>query len=193
MAAMKRAISWTATILMVAVLLAFVAVAGLILAGYRPETIISGSMSPRLERGYLVFAKATPASQLRVGQIITFQNPNKPKGHTVTHRINKIVQTPTGPIFRTKGDANPYLDPWNLRIQKDAGLFAFAIPYVGSLSFLVGSEVGYALLLAIPILILMIFGLIKLWSSPASKDGEAEPKTAPPPSSEELFGYPREV
>lgn len=191
--ALKRATSWTATILLVAVLLVFVALAGLILTGYKPEVIVSGSMRPMLDRGSLVFVRPTPATKLKVGQIISFQHPFKKKAYLVTHRIHTLRQTPGGPVFTTKGDNNPTPDPWNLQLHKEAGLYAFSIPYVGKLSFLVGTTSGYIILFAIPMLLLMIFGLVKIWTSPPPSDEDEESPSPPPATGVPVFGYPREV
>ena len=178
---------------MVAVLLVFLALAGLILTGYKPEVIVSGSMRPMLDRGSLVFVKPTSATKLKVGQIISFQHPLKKEAHLVTHRIDTRRETPQGPVFTTKGDNNPTPDPWNLRLNKEAGLYTFSTPYVGKLSFLVGTTSGYIILFAIPILLLMIFGLVKIWSSPAPSDEEEGFPQIPPVTDVPALGYPREV
>jgi signal peptidase len=170
----KRAISGTATIILVAVLLAFVAFAALTVKGYKAEVVTSGSMSPMLERGYLIFAKPTPPSQLKKGQVITFQDPTR-DNRLVTHRITKVTQSAQGPVFQTKGDANQTRDPWDLRIKNQAGVYTTKVPYVGNLSFLVRSRDGFIILLGIPLILLVAFAMMKIWApakqSPAVTEG----------------------
>ncbi|MBJ7346937.1 MAG: signal peptidase I [Thermoleophilaceae bacterium] len=154
---------------MVAALLALVALAGMVLAGYKPEVIVSGSMEPKFFRGTLIFVRPTPAAQLRKGDIITFQNPYKPDHHFVTHRIDAVEQSPQGRAFRTRGDNNQSQDPWLLQVDHEAGLYAYDVPYVGKLSFLVHSRLGYLLLCGLPILLLAFVLLVKVWTVPSVK------------------------
>jgi signal peptidase len=168
----KRAFSGAATILMVAALLAFVAFGVLTAKGYKAEVVQSGSMSPMLERGYLIFVKPTPASQLKNGQVITFQDPNKAT-RLITHRIIKVSQDARGPVFETKGDANHTPDPFKLQVKNEAGLYQTKVPYVGNLSFLVRTRDGFILLLGIPLILLVAFAMIKIWA-PAKQPAVTE-------------------
>jgi signal peptidase I len=71
----------------------------------------SGSMSPTIPVGSLVITTRAPAEALRVGDVIVFRRPDRP-GTTVVHRIADIAQTPDGPAFLTRGDANNAIDGW---------------------------------------------------------------------------------
>ena len=97
------------------------------LQGDRLLVVTSGSMAPEIQAGdSIVIRQVTSASQLRLGQIITFYPTGSPK--LVTHRIvglaNVVRVDGTGrpvldgsgqpvrdPYVRTKGDANPVPDP----------------------------------------------------------------------------------
>src|SRR5437763_8440391 len=58
------------------------------LLGFQRYVITGGSMTGTIDRGSLVFDKAVPVSQLRVGDVITYTPPasSSPTGR-VTHRI----------------------------------------------------------------------------------------------------------
>jgi signal peptidase len=71
----------------------------------------TGSMRPELPVGSLIVSRRVPASQLHVGDVVSFVRPGV-EGGLVTHRIVKIEQGPHGPQFQTQGDANPEPDSW---------------------------------------------------------------------------------
>lgn len=164
----RKFVSAAVTICLVAAAAALLSLAFLIIAGYKPQVVKSGSMRPMLERGSLVFVKPTPAAELAVGDVITFQNPIKGGKELVTHRIVAVKNTQQGRVFETKGDANVTRDPWIVKMDKDAGLLAFDVPYVGQLSFLVHSRNGYIVLFALPLALLAMIALWRIWfASPA--------------------------
>lgn len=165
-----RLISGAATIILVAALLAFGALATAIVSGLKPAVVKTGSMRPLLRPGTLILVKPTPASQLRIGDVITFTHPDKPSKGLVTHRIVKIQRENGQLVFRTQGDANDAPDTWRLKLRKDAGRLKFHVHEVGRLSFLVRTKQGYLALLGIPVLILSLIALMKIWRTPEAAD-----------------------
>lgn len=205
-----RIVNGAATTVLVAALLALGVLAVTIVLGLKPGVVKTGSMEPMLARGTLIVVKPTMANKLKVGDVITFTDPDRPAKGLVTHRIYKIEQVNGRPIFTTKGDANPTPDPWKLKLQKDAGLLKFHVKKVGYLSFLVRSKTGYLLLLGIPVLLLSLVALMRIWAPPKNEPGaaaEAEAENTPdaPAASEapeaaaprlelvEQLGYPTEA
>lgn len=107
------------------------AYAGLLLAGYRPVVVYSGSMEPELGVGSLAFVESVPAADIATGDVITFTDPYQP-ARLVTHRVVEVVDRPEGGLaYRTKGDANAHRDPWAIALPAEAGRTAFDVPYVG--------------------------------------------------------------
>lgn len=188
-----RIVNWAATIILVAALLALTALGAAIATGLKPAVVKTGSMRPNYPPGTLILVKPTPAAQLKLGQVITFTDPDDPKRGLVTHRIVKIEQVKGRPIFTTQGDANPAPDTWRLKLASDAGLLKHHVPKVGKLSFLVRTKEGYLALLGIPVLLLSLIALMKIWGpggAPAEGEGSgAEADTQPKPKREK----PREV
>ena len=99
----------------------------LMLAGYRPVVVYTGSMEPSLRVGSLAFLEKTPSSTLQKGDVITFTDPYQP-GRLVTHRITQTIERPEGRAYRTKGDANPAADPWTISLPAQAAQVAFDVP-----------------------------------------------------------------
>ena len=131
----------------------------------------SGSMRPGIPVGALVVATRTPASELHVGDIIVFNRPGQP-GEMVTHRIFAIEDSPSGPQFVTKGDANSVPDPWRVSVSGDGWKYKYSAPWVG---YAVGYlRVGLASIGARGALVIigMVVALYAIWRNPKA-DAEA--------------------
>ena len=87
--------------------LALVLSAGAALADVRPLVVRSGSMAPALPVGSLALARPAEASQVRLGETVSWVNAD---GTRVTHRV--VASEGHGPDRRlvTRGDANRATD-----------------------------------------------------------------------------------
>lgn len=132
--AAARVGSAVSSLLMLAVLLASAGYLVPSLMGYQRYIITGGSMTGTYDRGSIVFEKARPSAALAVGDVITYLPPAS-SGVTdlVTHRIvRKTAAADGGFVFRTKGDANPYRDPWTFTLDDTAQpVVTYSVPYVG--------------------------------------------------------------
>jgi signal peptidase len=106
------------------------AYAGLLVSGYKPIAVYSGSMVPTVQVGGLAVDRIVPARDVRVGDVITFQDPYV-HGRLVTHRVIRIFHTSHGLAYRTKGDANATRDPWTIKLPDRVGRMSFSVPYAG--------------------------------------------------------------
>ena len=129
---------------------------------YQTYFVRSGSMRPTIDVGAMVVLTKTDASQLDVGDIITFDNPDKP-GTLVTHRIAGIEQTATGRVFTTKGDANSTQDAWKVPATGTGWKLAFGIPYLGYAFGYLGTPQARLALLAVPGVLLGLLTLVDIW------------------------------
>src|SRR5205809_708993 len=71
-----------------------------IVGGIRSFVILSGSMTPVLPVGSVVYTQK--ALGYREGDVIAFRRGDI----TVTHRVHAVVQKNNSTVFKTKGDAN---------------------------------------------------------------------------------------
>jgi signal peptidase len=90
----------------------------------------SGSMSPAIPVGSLVVATRASAGDLRPGDVIVFRRPDQP-GMMVVHRIAAVEQSPSGPAFVTKGDANGSPDGWQVPAAGDGWQARYSISQAG--------------------------------------------------------------
>ena len=141
--------------------------------GYRVETVLSGSMEPTLKVGSIAVIKEVPATELKRGDVATFANPHE-KGTLTTHRIVAVEQGQSGPVFRTRGDANRVDDPWLLAQRGQMGQLALDVPYVGyATTWLTKPDVRQGVVIVGAVLALLII-LRRIWSDEPAES----PKTA---------------
>lgn len=134
--------------------------------GYERYVIVSGSMSGTYDKGTIVFAKAVPVEELRVGDVITYRPPpGTASDDLLTHRIAWIGTERGGErTFRTKGDANPTADPWTFNLDRaDQARAAFSVPYVGYLLAALSVPAVRMLAIGLPAIALALLILIGIW------------------------------
>jgi len=130
----RRIGHWAANGVLLVCVLAFFGIAlGPHLFGYRTATMLTGSMEPGIMPGDVVVTVPKPTSELKVGDVISYQIPIE--DHRVeTHRVTKIVRGKDGSTtIVTKGDNNPNVDPWTATLSDDTVWEARAVvPKLGT-------------------------------------------------------------
>ena len=98
-----------------------------VLFGLRPVIFQSGSMSPAIPTGSLAMAKEVPASDLRVGDVVTVR-----VGDTlVSHRIVDVTHHDRTATLRLRGDANDSPDEQSSVVSTAPRMVA-SVPVAGS-------------------------------------------------------------
>jgi signal peptidase I len=167
-----RTIARVTTALVAGAVVAFVVgYAALLAAGFRPVAVYSGSMKPTLGVGSLAVDRVVPASGVRVGDVITFNDPYV-KGRLVTHRVAKIVPTKHGLAYRTKGDANAARDPWAIQLNDKVGRVAFDVPLAGYLLWYAHTREVRGLLLVVFAAFVLAALLRRIWRSEPARTAE---------------------
>ena len=162
----------TTALLSGAVVTLVFAYAALLVAGYKPVVVYSGSMRPTLGVGSLAVDRVVPASSVRVGDVITFNDPYV-KGRLVTHRVAQIVPTKHGLAYRTKGDANTARDPWAIRLNDKVGRVAFDVPLAGYVLYYAHTREIRSALICIAAAFLLLSLLRRIWRADTARPSEA--------------------
>ena len=156
---------WAASSTMTAIALLGLALvlAILPLLGLKTYVIAGESMAGTIPKGSLILDRIVPASSLQVGDVITFRPPGA-KG-PVTHRIVSIVPDQNGTrVYRTKGDVNPSVDPWQVTLDQDEQPRYLAnVPYVGYAIAALSLRPVRLFALALPALVIAVAVLSSLW------------------------------
>jgi signal peptidase len=164
---MKKASKVTVGLLSGAAVAFAVAYAALTVVGYKPVAVYSGSMQPSIPVGGLAVDRAIPARDVRVGDVITFSDPHV-KGRLVTHRVIRILQTPHGLAYRTKGDANSARDPWTIRLSGQVGRVSFTLPVAGYVLYYAHTREVRGALISLTALFLLFGTLRRIWRMEAT-------------------------
>ena len=112
--------------------LAVVVALVLIVFGYRPLVIRSGSMSPTMSIGDVVLSQQVTASQLRPGDVATVPIVDAQGNMTLTHRVVAVTSTADGVRIDTKGDHNTTGESTVLAPDTPAGRAVATIPALGT-------------------------------------------------------------
>jgi signal peptidase I len=148
-----------------ACVLAFVLIATLFVGiafGYRPLVDHSDSMRPAIRAGDLLMTHAEPATSVRRGEIVSFNDPAL-GGRLVTHRVIAIHPAGSRLEFLTKGDANVAPESWSATRNAAVGVLLFRVPAVGRTVAWVANPVVRTVVLALAALLLSTAVLRRVW------------------------------
>jgi signal peptidase I len=123
--------------------------------GYKPLTILSGSMEPELKTGGIAVDETILARDARPGDIVTFADPED-KSRMITHRLRSIRIEGAKAFMVTRGDANDTSERWNTAVDAEIGRVAYSIPYAGYVRSWISGQVAR-------IAVLALLGVLGLW------------------------------
>lgn len=162
---------------MIAIWTAWGLVIGLIVAvtvpaafGLHPMTVLTGSMRPTIQPGDMVVDEPIPASEIRVGDIVTFQDPHADR--TITHRIRKIEISEGQARATTRGDANDTVEKWVIPVTGDVGRVVYRVPKIGYPVTWSHTRNGRLAMVSVPALLLTIMALLRIWRSNDEREPE---------------------
>lgn len=139
------------TIAFAVLFLLCLAFAAIRVSGLSTFVVTGGSMEPSIHKGSLVLVQPVSPSEVKVGDVITFQQYEQ----TTTHRVTSISNTSVGLGFTTKGDANVIADPEDKTFPGQVGIVRAGLPVAG---YVVASVQAYWRLLLTLIAAVTFFG-----------------------------------
>lgn len=154
----KKTLNWTSNVALVVLLILVILVLGSKLTksrdifGFTPLKVLSGSMDPTIKTGDLIIVRQVDSSNIEQGDIITFTTNSD---SLVTHRVIGVSSENGSYRFQTKGDANNIEDKDLVAGNQVIGKYAFRLPMVGKVSDIMTRPIGFIVLFALPILIIL--------------------------------------
>ena len=124
------------------------------------KIVQSGSMEPAILTGSVVIIKPSPVYE--VGEVITFGADTKTQVPT-THRVVSIQGEGAQTQYQVKGDSNEEADPELVKGREVIGKVLFAVPYAGYLLDFAKKPLGFALLVGVPAVLVILGELGKIW------------------------------
>lgn len=167
---MKRKIKWISLVCWTGLTIVLGACAVFLLLlrfnvihSYHAYVVQSGSMSPSIQTGSVVFVQKLPLYQ--PGDVVTFaQNGNK--NVLVTHRVELAYRSEEywkELTYVTKGDANNDFDEGRVRDSEVVGKVLFSVPFLGYGVNVAKTPKGFIALVIIPATIIVYEEVKNLW------------------------------
>jgi signal peptidase len=176
----RRAISTVTTVVLLVGALGFCFLAvGPHLLGYRTSTMLTGSMEPGIMPGDVVVTTPEPASEVAVGDVISYHIPVE--DHRVeTHRVVEVIDHEDGSIaIRTKGDNNENVDPWVATLEGDTvWQMQAVVPKLGTAIRTLRSPLVQDGVLWVALGGAILLGMSLIWSSDEDEDADEDDETA---------------
>lgn len=132
------------------------------LFGGRSLTVMSGSMEPALGVGDVIINSRVSPSDVRVGDIVTFSDPEGTR-KLITHRVRRLRIADGTAHVVTKGDNTNTVERWDIPADGSLGRVEFRVPLLGFLVFWLHGPLGRIALIVIPALLLAGFELWRIW------------------------------
>ena len=132
------------------------------LVGGRSLTVMSGSMEPALGVGDIVINSKVSPTDVRVGDIVTFSDPEG-TGKLITHRVRRVRIADGTAHVVTKGDNTNAVERWDIPASGSFGRVEFRVPLLGFLVFWLHGPLARLGLIVVPALLLAGFELWRIW------------------------------
>ena len=161
------------------------AVAAPIAVGWRSLAVLSGSMAPALQTGDQIVVRPVAPVALRVGDIVTFNDPSR-RHVLVTHRVRDVRVAGATVHVVTRGDANDGSERWSVAAGGRVGRMAYRLPKVGYVTVAAGGPLGRILLVVVPAILLGAYEIRRVWRPRGGKSSSAHGRsiTGLPPTEE---------
>ncbi len=147
----------------------------LVLLGFRPLVVRSGSMMPTYEVGDVVLVGQVRADELRDGDVASLEHfPDVGEG--LTHRVREVRTADGTTEVETRGDANSSSENWAVSSDTMVGRVVASVPAIGGPATLVRTAtaplfIGVALVAVIVVLVLRAFAATPARPRSADRQG----------------------
>jgi len=140
--------------------------------GYQIKIVQSGSMSPTIPTGSIVFVKSF--ENYSKDDVITFQRVGDQ--FPTTHRIVNDEVISGSVEYVVRGDANDADDAKKVKLSEVIGKVIFSLPYVGYIIDFIRQPIGFFLIIILPLLSIMYDEIKKIISTVKGKKIQQDEK-----------------
>lgn len=118
--------------------------------------VTSESMETTLYRGDLLILQARPQEDIRLLDIIVYQDTEWHTDGPIVHRVVEIQIVNGTYHYYTKGDNNDARDPYERTYDEIIGVVVGRIPAVGHVSLFLRTTEGFIMIIALFVVILVV-------------------------------------
>lgn len=142
--------------------------------GYLPLIVLTDSMYPDIESGDLIICHTANPEDIKVGDVISFFDPEGNGSSVVTHQVVEILSE-DGLQFRTKGVNNNTEDETPVPAKNLVGIYLFRIHGAGNIAMFMQTPAGLITCVVLPLVLLIVYDLIrrKLYEKSKRQNTEA--------------------
>ncbi len=147
------------------------------IGGRIPLIVLTESMDPEIRSGDMIVCKVIDASEVKVGDVISYFDPEGNGTSVVTHRVLQIETDPdTGEkLFRTKGDNNNLEDRLAVPASNLVGLWTGTrIGYLGNVIMFMQSTLGLVICVLIPVAAIVVYEVIRRKKQDSAKQSDID-------------------
>ena len=143
--------------------------------GYFPMIVLTDSMYPEIQSGDLIICHTIDAEEIRVGDVISFFDPEGNGTSVVTHRVTEVTQQDGSPAWRTQGDANNVEDAMLVPAENLVGIYQSRIAGAGNVAMFMQTTQGLIICVICPIILLVGYDVIRrrLYEKSRKQDTDA--------------------
>ncbi len=130
------------------------------IAGLSPMIVLTDSMvgdkDDSFNGGDLIFVKTVKPEEIKVGDVISFFDPQGSGTAVVSHRVIEVINEDGEISFKTKGDANNSADTVPVPSDKLVGKYTgFRIAGAGNVAMFMQTTWGLIICVCVPIILLV--------------------------------------
>ena len=142
--------------------------------GYLPLIVLTDSMYPAIESGDLIICHTVEAEDVKVGDVISYFDPEGNGTSIVTHRVTEVTTEDGGLAFRTKGDANNVEDSLLVPEKSLVGIYKSRIPGAGNIAMFMQTSTGLIVCVVLPLLLLVGYDVVRSRAQESKKQKDTD-------------------
>ena len=129
--------------------------------GYLPLFVLTDSMYPEIESGDLIICQTIDAAEIKVGDVISFFDPEGNGTSVVTHKVIEVLNENGALSFRTQGTNNNTADKLPVPAENLVGIYQFRVPGAGNVAMFLQTTPGLIVCVVLPIGIFVAYEMIR--------------------------------
>ena len=142
--------------------------------GYLPLIVLTDSMYPYIESGDLIICHTIEGDDVKVGDVISYFDPEGNGTSIVTHRVTEVTTDDKGLAFKTKGDANNVEDSMLVPEKSLVGIYKSRIAGAGNVAMFMQTSTGLIVCVVLPLLLLVGYDVVRSRAQESKKQKDTD-------------------